>query len=211
MRLGQTVIVPLQNGVDSRALIQKTFPTNLVTDDCVYIISRLEQPGLIVKKGPVAALFFGLAGTKDPRLDQLQVVFANSGMRSTYSQDIGKVIWEKFIFQSSIATATSYFDVVIEDIVNDATKLKALQQLVQEVSDLAVAKGIAIRANQLDRVQKILSGIPSGATASMHTDFQHKTSKTEPESLTGYIVRAGKLSNVSVDTFEIMYAQLKAI
>ena len=45
-----TVLTPLQNGVNNKDRISKMLKTNLITDGCVYLISRLESPGVIVKK-----------------------------------------------------------------------------------------------------------------------------------------------------------------
>jgi len=39
-----TVLVPLQNGVNSRDILLKSFPSNLITHGCVYLVSRLESP-----------------------------------------------------------------------------------------------------------------------------------------------------------------------
>ena len=205
----ETVIVPLQNGVNNRALIANRLPLNLVTDGCVYLVSRLEEPGVIVKKGQVGSLFFGLANTRDERLDQLQDLLSKAGIQSSLSPDIKTIIWEKFIFLSSIATATTYFDSEIDIILNDSEKLDALKQLIAEVSHVALAKNIAIGEHQTKRIIDILKSLPIGATASMHTDFRNGKDKTELQSLTGYVVDEGVKEKVSVMTFDQMYNGIK--
>ena len=205
----ETVIIPLQNGVNNRVLIANRLPSNLVTDGCVYLVSRLEEPGVIVKKGQVGSLFFGLANTRDERLDHLQEVLIKAGIQSNLSPDIKTIIWEKFIFLSSIATATTYFDSEIDVILNDSKKLDALKQLITEVSHIALAKKIAIGEHQTKRIIDILKTLPMGATASMHTDFRNGKDKTELESLTGYVVAEGRKEKVSAPTFDQMFNGIK--
>ncbi|MEX2404772.1 MAG: 2-dehydropantoate 2-reductase, partial [Balneolales bacterium] len=55
----QTVILPLLNGVDSRETIEKLLPENEVWDGCAYIVSRLEEPGLIQTHSKMRSLNFG--------------------------------------------------------------------------------------------------------------------------------------------------------
>ena len=205
----QTVLVPLQNGVDSRETLLKTFPGNLVTHGCVYLISRREKPGVVVKKGQVGSFFFGLPETQDARLSALQQILLHAEIKSALSEDVERIIWEKFIFLSSIATATTYFDATIQEILTDREKRQALEALVHEVTDLAKSKGVAIGEDQIERVMDTLTPLPAGATSSMHSDFKSQNEQTELESLTGYVVSEGIIYDVSVSTFATMYTSLQ--
>lgn len=204
-----TTIVPLQNGVNSRNILHESFKSNLICNGCVYLVSRLEEPGVIRKKGVVASLHFGLNGTIDERFNILQAILRDSEIKSELCEDIDQVTWEKFIFLSSIATATTYFDSNILSILNNESKLLELKALIHEVTELALAKKINIGKNQTDRVIKILHSLPSDATSSMHSDFINNSTQTELESLTGYIIDEGKLNQVNIKTFEKMYLQIK--
>lgn len=204
-----TVLIPLQNGVNSRDILLQNFGSNLVTQGCVYLISRLESPGWVVKKGKVGSFFFGLKNTSDVRLRFLQEILAKSGIKSELSEDIDKVIWEKFIFLSSVATATTYFDSNIREILENEEKRGSLKSLIGEVTELALFKGINVGDNQTERVLDILSNLPADATSSMHSDFANQNEQTELESLTGYVVMEGECLNIPVKTFEGMYNQIK--
>lgn len=146
---------------------------------------------------------------RDARLNMLQEILVKSQIRSELSGDIDKVTWEKFIFLSSIATATTYFDSNVHEILESSQKIAALKSLIGEVIELAISKEIQIDNNQIERVLGILSSLPNEATTSMHSDFKNKNERTELESLTGFVVKEGGLNNVSVETFEKMYLDLK--
>ena len=204
-----TVLIPLQNGVNSRDILFNFFPRNLISYGCVYLVSRLKKAGIIEKKGQVNSLFFGLNAVQDDRLDALQEILVNAGVKSELSLDITKVIWEKFIFLSSIATSTTYFDSSIHEILENKKKLEALKSLVKEVIKLAQSKGIQIEDKYIDHVLGILQSLPLESTTSMHSDFKHQNEQTELESLTGYVVKEGTLSNVPNQTFEMMYNTIR--
>jgi 2-dehydropantoate 2-reductase len=206
-----TVLVPLQNGVNSRDILLKSFPSNLITHGCVYLVSRLESPGLIRKSGNVGSLFFGLNNVIDSRLNSLQEILVQSGIKSELSNDINKVTWEKFIFLSSIATATTFFDSNVHEILESNQKLSALKSLIVEVTELARSKEIQVEKQQIERVLDILASLPVEATTSMHSDFKNKNAQTELESLTGFVVEEGRLNNIPIETFEKMYNEIKKV
>ncbi len=204
-----TVIVPLQNGVNSRDILKKTYDVNLITQGCVYLVSRIKSPGLIVKIGKVGSLFFGIDAFTDFRLNQLQNILLNAKIKSVLSDNISTVVWDKFIFLSSIATATSYFNSNVHEVLKDEFKLQSLNQLIDEITLLAGSKNIEISKNQSERIINILSSMPIETTTSMHSDFQNEKNKTELESLTGYVVNEGLLNHVELVIFKKMYTKLK--
>ncbi|SDI62047.1 ketopantoate reductase family protein [Winogradskyella thalassocola] len=204
-----TIIIPLQNGVDSHDKIAKQLPKNSIAKGCVYLVSRLEEPGLIIKNGNIHSLFFGMDNGGNEKLQWLQDAFLNANIKSVVSEDINKITWEKFIFLASIATATAYFDSNIGGILNSKEKYNMLINLINEVTDLAISKQINIDKNQQKVVLEKLKSLPSDATTSMHSDFRNRKNKTELESLTGYVVAEGKQNRINIETFNNMYKVLK--
>lgn len=204
-----TMLIPLQNGVESKVVISKMFPNNLVTESCVYLVSRLEIAGKIVMKGNNASLFFGADDTENDRLKGFQNVIVRAGIVPGLSKNITRITWEKFILLSSIATATTYFDLNIHDVLQNEQKCELLTALIDEVTNLAVAKKVDLGKNQTKRIIEKLHSLPLDATTSMHTDFQNKKIKTELGSLTGYVVREGAKNNIDVRTFSKMYSSVK--
>ncbi len=206
----QSYIIPLQNGVNNREIILKNQNIAAVAHACVYLISRIEKPGLIVKKGQVDSMYFGLENQDNHRLTRLQEILQKASVKAVLTTEIEKIIWEKFIFLSSIATATTFFDMTIHPLLADDDKTSQLCQLIQEVTQVALAQEIDIEGNQEHRVMNILRGLPAGATASMHSDFQKGKTNTEVEGLTGYVLRKGSELQVPVHAFKKMYAAIKA-
>ncbi|WP_190808736.1 ketopantoate reductase family protein [Flagellimonas sp. S3867] len=205
----QTVILPLLNGVDCRERIQKLLPNNLVCDGCVYIIARLSRPGVVENLGNIKKLFFGVEGSSDARLEVLEKLFQEAGVEVTLTQQIEKVIWEKFVFISVTATATTYFDESVGPIVADPDKRNTVIALVNEVAQIAKQKGIAISDNMAEQVLAKLESLPYGATSSLHSDVTAKKAHTEVEALVGYVVAAAQHFSVDVPTYQQLFAEVQ--
>ncbi|WP_410219693.1 ketopantoate reductase family protein [Pedobacter sp.] len=205
----KTIIIPLLNGVNSREVIQKYYPNNLVTEGCVYIISRLTAPGKVENTGSTENLFFGLDQTEDERLVQLESLFKQADIHAKLSNDILKIIWEKFIFISATATSTSFYNQGMGAILKDSEKKDNLLQLVKEGVQLAKAKQIPVSANIEEITLNKLQAMPPLATSSMHADFANRKQHTELESLTGYMVHESEKLGLPVPTFKKMYESLK--
>jgi 2-dehydropantoate 2-reductase len=128
--------------VDSKERINNILPDNIVLEGCAYIVSRLKQSGVIENSGNIQTLYFGLDKLIDKRLLLLESLFKEANIEAFLSDNISTIIWEKYIFISPTATATSYFDKCIGEVLADKDKLKTIGTLIEEVKQLAKAKDI---------------------------------------------------------------------
>lgn len=204
----QTILLPLLNGVDAKESLEKIFPVNEIWQGCVYLVSRLPEPGLVRETGNIRKLFFGLDGGNHQRLAWMEKIFLEAGIEATWSKNITATVWEKFLFISPMATLTSYLDESIGAVFSDAEHAGLLQQLVMEIKSVADAKGIvlpdAVTQSNIDKLRKL----PFESTTSMHSDFK-KGGRTELESLTGYVIREAKKLHIAVPVYELMYEDLR--
>nr|WP_299173326.1 2-dehydropantoate 2-reductase [uncultured Allomuricauda sp.] len=205
----ETVILPLLNGVDCRERIQKLLPNNLVCDGCVYIIARLSRPGVVENLGNIKKLFFGVEGGSDTRLEALEKLFQEAGVEVTLTPQIEKVIWEKFVFISVTATATTYFDAPVGPILADSDKRNTVIALVNEVTQIAKQKGIVISNNMAEQVLTKLESLPHAATSSLHSDVKVKKINTEVQTLVGYVVKAAQHFGVDAPTYRKLFAEIQ--
>ena len=206
----QTGILPLMNGVDSNDSILRHFPSNVLANGCVHISSRYVSPGRIAKTGTTAKLFFGLSNNSNARLEALKTILVQAGIDAIYTKDISTVIWEKFIFISSLATATSFFDSPVGSIIDNPARRDDLYGLLCEATALAEKKGIVMPDGLPDLLLKRLSNVPYQSTSSMHSDFMAKKGKTELNSLTGYLVRESEKCGIHAPVFTRMYSVLRS-
>ena len=204
-----TIILPLLNGINNRERIQKLLPDNLVLDGCVYIVSRLKQAGIVENSGNVQLLYFGLDGCEDKRLAQLEELFKAAGIDAGYSKNIATVIWEKFIFLSPTATATSYFDKTIGALLADENCFDMVRTLIKEVHQVALARQVPVSNDIIEKTIARLQGMPYDATTSMHQDIRDKKPENEAASLTGYVLSEGARFNIALPAYEEAYRRLR--
>ena len=200
-----TVIIPLLNGADITERIQKLLPDNEVWKGCVYIGSRLVRPGRIEKFTIKDRVFLGNNKKDKTRLKELQEILANARILTTVPDDIDLEIWKKFFMISTAATATSYFNETISEVLDRHIDLYIT--LSYELKSVAEAKGIRFKDNPVFSSIEAQKIMPNNSTTSMHSDFK-RGSRTEVETLTGYVVRTAEELGVEVPTYQFMYKGL---
>lgn len=205
----ETVILPLLNGLDSKEKIKRVFPNNIVLEACVYIVSRLKQFGVVENSGNIQELYFGLDNFPGDKLQLFENIFSKANIEATYSNNISKIVWEKFIFLSPTATATSYYDKCIGEILEDKESFETLIGLIDEVMLIAKAKKIIVSDDIANQTLRMLKTLPFETTSSMHSDFKIKKDETELKSLTGYVLEEGLKYNIDTPNYKMIYSALK--
>lgn len=204
----RTSILPLLNGVDHADRIRAICQDADVWNGCVFIVARLQSPGIVRVESEIRLYQFGGVGSDREKLRRFDSMLRNAGVDSQLSADIEKTVWEKFIFISPLATLTSAFDSNIVGLLETDDKRTVLESMIAEVAAVARAKGINvgedIETATLEKVRKA----PPGATSSMHSDFK-KGGRTELETLTGYVVREASRLRIAVPAYERYYGQLR--
>lgn len=204
-----TVILPLYNGVDAPDRIQILFPDNEVLQGCAYIVSYIKSPGVIIKLGHFEKLFFGSMTASLSKLNSLQSIFENAGIQSHLSDTIEETVWEKFIFISPLASATSYLNQNIGEIINSETNRKFYVALLNEVTLVAAVKGLAIPNDIILQTIQKLQKSPQDATSSMHRDIL-AGNKSELVSLTEFVIKEGEKYEVETPTYQLVFDKLSS-
>lgn len=204
---GDTVILPLLNGVDASDRIRKLFPQAEIWDGCIYIVSRLTAPGIVkVAEGP-NSLYFGSDHKAKLKLRHVETIFKAADINAHLSGNISRTVWEKFLFISPLATLTSYFSASIGEITSDPERKKLLMDLLVELKTIADAKGLLLPDGVVHKTMEKMISLHHETTSSMHSDFK-KGGRTEVETLTGYVVRQGKELNIHTPNYEKIFSAL---
>lgn len=202
-----TVILPLLNGVDSYDKIKSILPDNEVWDGCVYIVTRLSEPGVVKETGNISFLDFGARKGSPEKLELFEKLLKEAGIKARFSANIMDAIWKKYSFISTVATLTFYLDSSIGAILENQENKKLLLFLLEELKAVADAHGINLPEDIIQKNIEIMASLPYETTSSMHSDFLNGK-PTELDSITGYVVRLGKELRVPVPTFDMIYSSL---
>ena len=203
-----TSILPLLNGVDARERIRSIYPSTDVWDGCIYILARLSTPGVITLTRSFNQVYFGSESAPREKLRQVEKIFKDAGITAELVEDMPRRIWEKFIFISSWATTTTFFDADMAAITRDDARMQVLFTLLNEIEAVARRVGAGLADNVVATTLRRIEGLPLEATSSMHADFQ-RGGRNELESLTGVVVRLGKEHGVPTPQHQSMLAVLR--
>lgn len=206
-----TLILPLQNGIDSFEKVKTYFPEHMVLEACIYIVVSLVQPGVVENIGNIQKLYFGLSNVQSYKIEKVLQVFKAANIDAELKENITSVVWEKFIFISAIATATAYFNNSIGAILERKDQTMQLICLLNEVHQVALGRGIIVQENIVELTISKYKLLPYDTTPSMYNDFKKGNGKTELNSLTKYVIEEGQKYNVSVPIFQKMYLKLSSI
>lgn len=204
----ETVILPFLNGVDISDRIRAILPTTEVWDGCVYIVGRLNEPGVIQSSGGVHDLFFGHEGSGSHKLVEMEKIMLEAGIKAKLSKNIRMIIWRKFIFISVTATLTSYYNVGFRELLTEPERKETTLKLLYEIAALAKREGIVFEHDIIETTLKHIERLPFDTTSSMHSDFKNNR-RTELETLTGIVIELGKKYNIPTNEYERVYNALK--
>ena len=202
-----TVILPLLNGVDISSRIRTLLPDTEVWNGCVYIVARLNEPGIVESSGGVHILHFGVENHSSQRLLEFEKLLRDAGIDVKFHEDIAKVIWKKFFFISSTASLTSYFDVSFGALLTDEFRKNTLCALLDELLLVANAEGAHVDNSEIHKIIHQLEKLPFDSTSSMHSDFTARKN-AELQTLTGIVIQLGKKHKIPTPIYEKVYSEL---
>lgn len=198
-----TVVMTFANGVNNAQTIKALVDAKVI-NGCAYILSHIESAGVIRKRGKVFAVSFGDNQWSGESL-YIDYMFKDADLRSKFSEDIETTVWKKYLFISTFASLTSYYDISINEVYKQ--HLNEVKELLKEIASIAKAKGIEIE-NEIEKALKTASSLPNDASTSMHLDFQNNR-QTELDALSKYIVDEAEILSIDVPVMSRIYKALK--
>jgi 2-dehydropantoate 2-reductase len=204
-----TVVVPLQNGVEAAARLVAALGEGPVAGGLCHVIAWREGPGEVRTTGTPMQITVGeMAGGGSPRLERLASAIRASGAGAVVAEDVVAAAWEKFLFIepfSSVGAATR----ASLGVMRAEPRTRALLVAVAgEVAAVARALGVRIAPDAVARTVARYDELPPATTASMQRDVVAGR-PSELEEQTGALVRLASGAAVSVPAHELLLAILK--
>jgi 2-dehydropantoate 2-reductase len=190
-----TVVVPLQNGVESVEILSGAVERPHVAGGTAYIQATLADPGAIRHTALDRIIFGELDGRVSPRLERLRTACLEAGLTPTLSEQIEIDMWSKFVHLSVLSGMTAVTRLPVGSIRDDADLLAMWQAAVVETIGVARARGIAIPRSLFDDVMRTLQELPAQAASSMLQDLE-RGRRLELPWLSGAVVRMGRQHDV---------------
>ena len=203
-----TVVIPLQNGVESVSTLTRAIGAKHTAGGTVYITAVIAEPGLI-RHTVMDSLIFGETDhSRSPRLLRFLETCARANFRTTLSERIEVDIWSKFVRLSVFSGMTAATRCSIGPIAADPEVFGMLKAALREAHAVARAKGVPVPDAIIEDVEKAYSTMAPEAKSSMLQDLE-RGRRLELPWLSGAIVRLGREVGVDTPTHRFIATVLK--
>lgn len=205
----RTVILTLQNGIDTEDRIIARLQRDCVVGGVAFIYSKIVEPGVIehYKRGGVA--IGELMGHKSERVLQIAETFKQAGISCQLSEDIRKSKWEKMCWNCVFNPLTVLIDDKVAKALDHPEMAGVIRQIVMEVAAVSAAVKVPLAPDMAEKVVKWTQELRDIHT-SMYDDWKAKR-PTEIDYLNGYIVRQGRELGIPTPVNEALTAMIKTI
>jgi 2-dehydropantoate 2-reductase len=208
-----TIVLTLQNGVDSPDAVATLVGRRPVVGGAAYVATALSAPGVIEQTGTYRRIAFGEVfdhtGAVTPRIARLHEALTAADIQSEPAADGRVPLWEKFTYLAPFAGMTGAARQPVGVIRSEPAARAQLLAAFAEVHALALAEGVPVAADLLDRVLTYLDGVPETMRSSLLIDLA-QGKRIEVEALQGAVVRRAALRGVPVPVMATLYAVLRA-
>ncbi|PLR95387.1 ketopantoate reductase family protein [Bacillus sp. T33-2] len=206
---GDTVILPLLNGIVHIGKLAAEFGQDKVIGGLCFIESTLDSQGVIIQTSPVHDLIFGERnGKKTARIKKIQAAFSGTKANFRLSDNINQDMWHKYMFIAALSGITTLMRAPVGPIRSEPSGRNTIQRLLSEINEVMkrnnapVAEGI-VQA-QMVKIEEMGYAMKSSMQRDMEKGFP-----TEADHLQGYLLETARKENLSVPVLEAIYANLK--
>jgi 2-dehydropantoate 2-reductase len=205
----ETTVLPLQNGVEAPDQLASVLGTGSVVGGLCRIMSFLAAPGLIRHVGAEPVLTFGeLDGRDTGRCRSLLAVLGSArGMRAELVPNIQVELWRKLQMMAATSAVGASARKPIGLLLALPETRRLLRACMDEVRDVAVARGVELPDEEADRTMAFLDRLPADGVTSLYRDLDAGR-PSELEAQLGAVVRLGREAGVDTPVCATLYAAL---
>lgn len=205
----ETIVVPLQNGVEAPSQLQAALGTDHVLGGLCRIMSSVVAPGHIRHSGIDPYVAFGRLDTQRSQgADRLRDAFSRAkGVRAEIPADIRVAIWRKFLLIAAWSGMGALTRSPIGLIRSQLETRQMLIQALQEIHAVAVAHRVALPSEAVTETLAFIDGLPAQGTASMQRDIIAGR-PSELASQSGAVVRLAREAGIDVPVHTFIYQSL---
>lgn len=200
-----TLVVTVQNGIDSANLLARHIPAQQVVAGGAYVSVHMLRPGVIGMTGTCRIIMDARGG--DPRLAALASLGTPSALGWQLADNAASVLWQKFCTLVAFSGATALTRMPLGAVRNNPETRAILDGLANENLAVARAAGHPLSPEQEAATWHVLNTHPDDAVASMAVDLSHGR-RLELPWLSGRVHQLGLELGVPTPTNTMVYRAL---
>ncbi len=205
----ESTVLPLQNGVEAAHVLSDILGREHVVGGLCRIMSMIAAPGIIRHLGAAPYVAFGeLSRPPGRRLQQLRRLFARvEGVSAEAVEDIQVALWNKFLLIAPWSGVGAVTRAPIGAILELPESRALLEGAMQEVFELALARGIRLPSDAVAKMMDFVEKLPAEGLASMQRDIMDGR-PSELSEQTGAVHRLGRERGVATPVNTFIYGSL---
>jgi 2-dehydropantoate 2-reductase len=204
-----TVLIALQNGVESDDQLATRFGRHRVVPAAVYVGATIDEPGIVDHAAPARISIGARQGFDERRLAAVRDVLAASGQPVQVSPDIQRERWRKLMWNASFNTVSAVTLRTPAELLAMPETRALIVRLMSEVVDVARALNVDITPSDIDEHIAWTEPRTGMRTSTMVDRERGRT--MEADALIGVIVRKGRDAGVETPASETLYALMRAM
>ena len=208
----ETVVLTLQNGVDSVDEVANAVGESQVLGGTTYVATALESPGVIVQTGVHRSIIFGEVfgerGRITPRVQAIADVMKPADIIVTPVADGRVPIWDKFVYLAPFSGFTGAARLPIGGIWGDPQVRDVFYAAAREIAALAEAEGVKISRDRFESLREYMDSIPPSTRSSLLIDLE-MGKRIEVHALQGAAVRRAAKHGLAMPIISTLYAVLR--
>ena len=205
----ETVVVPLQNGIDAAERIGAHVGREHLVGGVTWLSAAIEAPGVIGQYSQFRRVVLGeFNGMMTARLRTIYETLQAIGITVELSDDILKVLWTKFVFISSISALGSLTRVSLGEYRHVPETRDVLTEALGEVTAVGRARGVRLEGDIVSKTLEFIDNTVPEMRTSMQRDVEAGR-PSELESMIGVVPRLGRETGVPTPVMRLAYAVLK--
>lgn len=203
-----STVLPLQNGVEAADQLAVELGRDRVVGGLCRIVSFVVAPGHIRHAGFAPSVIIGeLGNRRTERIERIREAFLSAGIQTTVAADIQIALWTKFLFIAAYSGVGAVAENAAGVLRSNAETRALLLRAMEEIYELAHARGIELPDDTIARTLASIDGLPADATSSMQRDIA-AGKPSELESQTGAVIRMAREAGIAAPTHEYIYSVL---
>ena len=206
-----TIVIPILNIYGTGSRMQEKLPGLLVTDGCIYIAGEITEPGVILLRGDIFRIVYGVRDPQELRPELFEVAkdLKDSGIEGVLSDNIRRDALQKFAYVSPMAACGLYYHVSAGEVQKTGDARDTFVKLMREIDALATAMEVPFLVDIVTTNLQILDTLNPEASTSMQRDV-YAGKASEIDGLIYEVVRMGQRYGVPTPTYEMVADKARA-
>ncbi len=193
-----TAVVTLQNGVEAPLRVAEVVGRARVLPGLVRIFSHVAAPGRVRDVGgPASIAFAEWDGGPSGRVERLREALARAGVAVEVPEDVHAALWSKFLFVVPMGGVGAVSRAPVGVLRSLPGTRRMLEEAMGEVREVALARGVRLPADVVERTLAFVDTLPAEGTSSLQRDLAAGR-RSELDDWNGAVVRLG--GEAGVDT-----------